>query len=50
MGIKIVGISCCTNMATGICEGKLCHEDVISTANMTKDGFKKLLRSFIPEL
>ena len=33
MGIKIVGISCCTNMATGVLEGKLHHGEVIETAN-----------------
>ena len=42
-GMKIVGISCITNMATGVLEGKLDHEGVINVANRVKADFKKVL-------
>lgn len=40
MGLKVVGISCVTNMAAGVSEGKLNHQEVIETANYVKSAFK----------
>ncbi|EGR31195.1 purine nucleoside phosphorylase, putative [Ichthyophthirius multifiliis] len=50
MGIKVVGISCVTNMAAGVTEFKLNHQDVIDTANYVKSCFKQLLKNCIPDL
>jgi len=43
-GIKVIGISCITNMATGILDKKLDHKEVIETANRVKQDFTKLIR------
>lgn len=42
-GIKVLGISCITNMASGILEGALSHDDVVETSLKVKDDFKNLL-------
>ena len=42
-GMKVIGISCITNMATGVLNEKLSHEDVINVANRVKADFIKLL-------
>lgn len=43
-GMKIIGISCITNMATGVLDKKLDHKEVIETANKVKSDFTKLLQ------
>jgi len=50
MGIKVVGISCVTNMAAGVSETRLNHKEVVETAGLMTETFKKLLHNFIPEL
>jgi len=50
LGMKIVGISCITNFATGIKDLKLSHAEVTETANMAKQKFTLLLKSIIPLL
>lgn len=42
-GIKVLGISCITNMAAGILDQPLNHEEVIETSLMVKDRFEKLI-------
>jgi purine-nucleoside phosphorylase len=42
-GIKVAGISCITNLAAGISEQKLNHEEVIETGHRVKDKFKTLI-------
>ena len=42
-GMKVLGISCITNMATGVLDCKLSHQEVIETANRVKHDFTKLL-------
>lgn len=46
-GMNILGISCLTNYAAGVCEQKLSHTDVIDTANKVKTCFKNLLVEII---
>lgn len=41
--IKVLGISCITNMAAGIFDQPLKHEEVIETSLMVKDKFEKLV-------
>ncbi len=50
MGMKILGISCITNMATGISPTKLSHEEVTETANRVKNDFTKLVSEIILEM
>ncbi|NLD87531.1 MAG: purine-nucleoside phosphorylase [Clostridiales bacterium] len=42
-GMKIVGISCISNLAAGISKTPLTHEEVTETTNRVKQTFKKLL-------
>lgn len=48
--INILGISCITNMASGISKHSLSHSEVIETANFSKNNFKNLLRNIIKQL
>ena len=49
-GMRVLGISCVTNMAAGILEQTLCHEEVTETANRVKAKFKALLDGVIAKL
>ena len=46
-GIKTVGISCLTNMAAGILDQPLNHEDVIETSARDRNDFIKLMNKVI---
>ncbi len=46
-GIKTVGISCLTNMAAGILDQPLNHEEVIETSNRVKQDFINLMNKVI---
>ena len=43
MGMEICGISCITNMAAGILDAPLCHEEVQETADRVRDRFGRLI-------
>jgi len=45
-GLKLVGISCITNMAAGIHKGELDHADIKEQANRIKEVFVDLLNKF----
>jgi purine-nucleoside phosphorylase len=47
MGVKVTGISCITNLAAGISQQKLSHEEVSETANLVKGTFTTLLGRFL---
>lgn len=49
-GIKVMGISCITNMAAGVLNKKLTHEEVVENANKAKDTFIKLIKGIIRRL
>jgi purine-nucleoside phosphorylase len=50
MGVKILGISCITNMAAGVIGEPINHQEVIETGERVRDTFKELLRRIIPRL
>jgi len=50
MGIRVLGISCITNMAAGMLPRRLSHEEVIATTEKTREKFILLLTSLIPLL
>jgi purine-nucleoside phosphorylase len=50
MGIKVLGISCITNMAAGVLPEKLSHDEVVETANRVKDTFIKLVKEVVRRL
>lgn len=49
-GIKVAGISCITNHATGISTDQLSHEEVTEIATRVKPEFQRLLRALIPRM
>ena len=49
-GIKCAGITCITNMAAGITNEKLSHEDVKETAKKSEANFKKLISEFVKKI
>jgi purine-nucleoside phosphorylase len=48
MGVRVAGVSCITNLAAGIGEKPLTHEEVAETADRVKDVFARLLEDFLP--
>ena len=46
-GIKILGISCITNLATGLGNQPLCHEEVEMTASRVREQFGALIRGIL---
>jgi purine-nucleoside phosphorylase len=50
LGIDAVGISTITNYAAGILNQPLTHNEVIETANRTKDDFAKLIGATIENI
>ena len=46
-GMKVLGVSCITNMAAGILDQKLDHAEVVETANRVKNTFRALLDATI---
>jgi len=47
MGIEVLGISCITNMAAGISDEPINHEDVMATGDRVRETFTELLRRVI---
>jgi len=47
MGLEVLGISCITNMAAGISDQPIDHEEVMETGRQVKETFSGLLRRVI---
>lgn len=47
MGLRVLGISCITNMAAGILEQPLNHDEVIETAARVRETFLTLVRQIV---
>ncbi|HZG52950.1 MAG TPA: purine-nucleoside phosphorylase [Pyrinomonadaceae bacterium] len=50
MGIKVLGISCITNMAAGVLGRPIDHAEVMETGEQVRVTFTELLRRTIPKL
>jgi purine-nucleoside phosphorylase len=50
MGIRVLGISCVTNMAAGTIDREIDHAEVMQTGERVKSQFVTLLRAVIPRL
>jgi len=50
MGIKVLAISCVTNMAAGILDQPLSHAEVMETGERVKTTFESLLRAVLPRI
>ncbi|WP_125152279.1 purine-nucleoside phosphorylase [Clostridium rectalis] len=46
-GLKVLGVSCITNMAAGILDQPLNHEEVMETSKKVKNNFIKLISEII---
>jgi purine-nucleoside phosphorylase len=49
-GMRILGITCVTNMGTGISPIRLTHEEVTEMASQSKTRFESLLTAIIPQM
>ena len=47
MGIEVLGISCITNMAAGISDEPINHEEVMATGDRVRETFTQLLRRVV---
>jgi len=47
MGMEVLGISCITNMAAGISDEPINHEEVMATGDRVRDTFAELLRRVV---
>jgi purine-nucleoside phosphorylase len=50
MGIKVLAISCVTNMAAGILDQVLSHQEVMETGEKVRGQFEALLRAVLPRI
>ena len=50
MGLRVLGVSCITNMAAGVLDKPISHEEVIETGERVRETFAELLRRVIPKL
>lgn len=50
MGMKVLGISCVTNMAAGVTTEKIDHEEVLETGAMVRDTLLRFLKALLPQL
>lgn len=49
-GIKVIGISCLTNMAAGILDQPLSHTEVMETSELAREKFINLMKNIVKEL
>jgi len=50
MGLKVLAISCVTNMAAGILDQPINHEEVLETGKRVQKQFEALLRAVLPRI
>ncbi|HVI11110.1 MAG TPA: purine-nucleoside phosphorylase [Candidatus Binatia bacterium] len=50
MNLKVLAISCVTNMAAGILDQPLSHQEVMETGERVKSSFEALLRAVLPRI
>jgi len=50
MGVKVLAISCVTNMAAGILDQPINHEEVLETTERVREDFVGLLRAVLPKI
>ncbi len=50
MGLEVLGISCITNLAAGISDEPINHEEVMATGDRVRDTFAQLLRRVVSRI
>ena len=48
--MRVLGISCISNMAAGILPEPLSHEEVVATADRVKEAFSRLVKGIVKEI
>ena len=49
-GMKVLGISCITNMAAGVSGEKLNHEEVMATAHRVRENLRSLILGILKNM
>lgn len=50
MGMRVLAISCVTNLAAGLSPQPLNHEEVLEVGRMVRGDFQRLLKQVVPQL
>ena len=50
LGMRVLAISCVTNMAAGILDQKINHEEVLETGRKVRDTLVQFLKGLLPRL
>jgi purine-nucleoside phosphorylase len=50
MGVRVLAVSCVTNMAAGITDELISHEEVLATGERVQGEFVALLRAVLPKI
>jgi len=50
LGMEVLAVSCVTNLAAGVAEGKINHDEVLETGAAVRDTLVKFLRMVLPRL
>jgi len=50
MGLNVLAISCVTNMAAGILDKPINHEEVLATGERVKEAFTALVKAVLPQI
>ncbi len=50
LGMRVLAISCVTNMAAGILDRKISHEEVLETGQRVRDTLVQFLKALLPRL
>jgi purine-nucleoside phosphorylase len=50
LGMRVLALSCVTNMAAGILPQKLNHDEVLETGHMVSGTLIRLLKALVPKL
>ncbi len=50
LGMRVLAISCVTNMAAGVLPQKISHEDVLETGRQVQDTLVRFLKALLPYL
>jgi purine-nucleoside phosphorylase len=50
MGLDVLAVSCVTNMAAGILDKPIHHEEVLATGERVKGAFTALVKSVLPRI
>ncbi len=50
LGMRVLAISCVTNMAAGILAQKITHAEVLETGEMVRETLVRFLKALLPQL